>query len=301
MSLCCEVFGNITLSQRPRKWFLYFSANAREAQGDWGERRRKKEQKEIKINRRGSAAGTAWNQVHENAVKYYFSPLISTRHRAAARDGRPDDAVGSVRVRWGGSPAQGSQQETAPRVRSVEPGSAAQPLPVCRGDAPVRSARTVPPSPPAGTCQRHGETRGKEQRNKMQKRREREGRGKLKEKKIGELKVKKNNRENRGGKKATMHLLLLGLPMPPFPVRAGPRRSTAGGAEGPAAARRAGHGGASPAERRAARPVSAGVVRLRAGSRGACAPLRARRAPIVRQRQSAGSPRGRQSPPGAAR
>lgn len=116
--------------------------------------------------------------MHENAVKYYFSPLISTHHRAAARDGRPDDAVGSVRVRWGGSPAHRPQHGTAPRVRSVEPASAAQPLPVCRGDAPLRSAGTVPPSPPAGTCQRHAETRGKSQRNKMKKRLEREGRGK---------------------------------------------------------------------------------------------------------------------------
>lgn len=116
--------------------------------------------------------------MHENTVKYCFPPLISTRHGAAARDGRPDDAVGSGRVRWGGSPAHGTQQGTAPRARSVEPASAAQPLAVCRGDAALRSAETVPPRPPPGTCQRHAGTRGKEQRNQMQKRGEREGRGK---------------------------------------------------------------------------------------------------------------------------
>lgn len=44
-----------------------------------------------------------------------------------------------------------------------------------------------------------------------------------------------------------MNLLLVGLPMPPFLARTGPRRSAAGGVEGPAAARGAGRGGASSA------------------------------------------------------
>lgn len=45
---CCKVFGNLTLSQRPLKCFPYFSANAREAHGDWEERGKKKEQKDKK-------------------------------------------------------------------------------------------------------------------------------------------------------------------------------------------------------------------------------------------------------------
>lgn len=146
--------------------------------GRQGGKGRKKNRRHKKSNRRGSAAGTARNQVHENAVRYYFSPLFSTRHGAAAQDGRPDDAIGPVRVRWGGSPAHGPQQGTAPRARSVALASAVQPLPVCRGDAPLRSAGTLPPRTPEGTCQRHAETRGKEQRNKMQKRGESEGSGK---------------------------------------------------------------------------------------------------------------------------
>lgn len=42
MLLCCKVFANLKLSQRPLKCSPYFSATAREPQGDRGEREEKR-------------------------------------------------------------------------------------------------------------------------------------------------------------------------------------------------------------------------------------------------------------------